>query len=495
MRGIAASGILFAACLFLCSFLDAADYVNKSYRTTFLSPGLAKKYYKIEVQTYRFLNRQYSDVNGLIESFRGTSRYSYDVFSSAFCYGGGGVMDCQSFTYDGAVAAIAYTLSGNQRKAKDILKTYRKEFYCLKGDDSVGLYNSYRTDTAGDNGLNVGIDGDRMHLGPTIWVGIAALQYTALTGDLEFIAFVIDIARWARRLHHAQLSDGAPGGVCMGSGWGPDWSLVFSTENNVDYYAFLNMLNEIYVRGGKHVKGIYEGKNYGQEDMDVEMEGVKRWLKEVAYDADQKTFNCGYNEKGCDKMRALDTISWTIAALGPARLQEMGIHPFTLVDYAERKFSAFNTINGERVKGFDFTDINGRQKKMRLVWIEGTGQQIVAYQVMANYAERLGVAERVDEYRQKAVKYSVELEKISTLADLIDNALPYVAKRLGEKEVVFSFDYGWEIPRGNKGQWVASVSSTVWRYFALTAFNPLAFDKDTVNYKLFKLFERAQAKL
>jgi hypothetical protein len=374
------------------------------------------------------------------------------------------------------------------------LKAYRREFYFLKNNDMVGLYNCYRTDKESNNGLGIGIDGDRVHLGPNMWVGIAALQYTALTGDLEFIGFCVDMAKWTRQLEHHSFPDGVRGGVCMGSGWGPDWSLVYSTENNIDYYAFLKMLREIYDRGGNHIKNIYRGKNYGPAEMDHELNGVKRWLKEVAFDPDVKTFDCGYNEKGPDKTRALDTVSWSISGLGPAELKDMGIHPFSLIDFAERKFVAVNNIKGERVKGFDFTDAAGRTNKTRLIWIEGTGQQIVAYQVMADYARRLGSAERAEEFRQKAARYSDELEKIASLSGLIDNALPYTAKCLGEKEVIFTFDYGWEIPRGHKGQPVGSVSSTAWRYFALAAFNPLAFDKDTVNYKLFSLLERAQAK-
>jgi len=107
----------------------------------------------------------------------------------------------------------------------------------------------------------------------------------------------------------------------------------------------------------------------------------------------------------------------------------------------------------------------------------------------------MGLKQRAEEYRLKAIRYSDEMEKVSVLTGLVDDALPYVARQLGEKEVIFTFDYGWEIPRGNKGQAVASVSSTMWRYFAASAFNPLVFDRDNVNYKLFTLLEQAQAGL
>lgn len=132
---------LTAAVFFLsaCSLpLFAVNNIPRDANNIFLSKPLAKKFFKHEVETVRFLDRQQSSVNGLIESFRGTSRYTFDLFTSAFCYGRGGVLDCQAFTYDSAVAAMAFTLAGQPQKAQKIFASYKKEFYMAK-NENIGL--------------------------------------------------------------------------------------------------------------------------------------------------------------------------------------------------------------------------------------------------------------------------------------------------------------------------------------------------------------------
>jgi hypothetical protein len=487
-----------AFCAFLLAItttampLSAADYISKEHRNSFASPSLQKNFYKIEGQTTRFFDRQHSSVNGLIESFRGTSCYAYDLFTKAFTYGHGGVLDCQAFTYDNAVAMLTYLIAGQDKKAADILKVYRKEFYYDK-NDHVGLFNSYRTDKdCGNGGLTLGIDGDRIHLGPTMWVGIAALQYTALTGDLQFLSLVIDMAKWTQRLNHYRFPDGQKGAPSMGFGWGPDWSTVYSTENVVDYYAVLTMLREIYIRGDDKIKNIYNHKSFGLKDMDFELAGVTRWMKDVAYDKEKKAFNCGSNENGPDRTAALDTVSWTIAAFGPEKLERMGVDPFALIDHAESQFLVKCALGDMKIEGFDFTNPQGRNRSLRMVWFEGTGLQTVTYQVMSRYAKKKGIKDRAEAYRQKAIKFSNELQRASEIIKLADSALPYTSRCPAEQEIILTFRDEWEIPRGNKGQWVSSASSTGWRYFALAGFNPLSFDEEVISYRLFapRLAER-----
>ncbi|MBN1823952.1 MAG: hypothetical protein JW803_06520 [Endomicrobiales bacterium] len=477
--------------LFVLAFIfveaSANKFVDRGHWQRFISPYLQKNLYKIEVQTVMFLDRQQSDVNGLVESFRGTSSYAYDLFTRSFCYGRGGALDCQSFTYDSAVAAMAYMLAGKFDKAAKILRAYQKEFYREK-EGGVGLYNSYRTDIRGSSGaLAAGIDGNRIHIGPVMWVAVAAIQYTAITGDTEFFSFIVDTVKWAQHLEHFTFLDGERGGASMGFGWGPDWSRVFSTENNVDYYAVLKMLKKIVGESGnEQVKGILARSGLDERDIDAEMEAVERWLREIAYDSDEKRFNCGYNENGLDTIKALDTVSWTIASLGPDKLVELGVDPYSLMDFAEKYFSVTNGIKDKTVNGFDFTDYSGRKSSLKMVWIEGTAFHTVAYQVMSDYAARTGNKAKAKEYLNKAVKFSDEIEKVSEAVKIVDNALPYTTKCPAEKQVMYTFAYEWEVPRGSKGQWVASVSSTVWRYYAILGFNPLALDTKNVKYRLFQ---------
>ena len=475
---------------FILSFFAAVSYagdvVNKKYREQYLPPEALENYYKYQVNACNFFARQTSDVNGLVESYRGTSVYSYDIFNRAFIYGRGGVLDAQSFTYDGAIAALAYLVCDQPKKAADILRVYQREFYCIK-NENYGLFNSYKSDKEATKwGLSIGIDGDRMHVGPTIWVAIAALQYTALTGKYEFLPFIIDICKWTEALPHYTLANGQRGAVSMGSGWGPDWTKIFSTENIVDHYALLKMLKEIYELQIPEIQKIFEEKKYTLTDIEKEMFAIERWLMEVAYDKEKKTFNVGANEHGVDKTDALDTVSWTIAALSPERLIIMGVDPYRLMQFADREYLVEGEMGDTVIKGYDFTNFDGRRKDYRMVWFEGTGFHIVAMQVMSKYASETGDKKKADYFRQKAKYFLNEMTKASKICAMQDFALPYVSKKLGEKEVITTFYYEWEVPRGRKGQWVSSASSTGWYIIAMSAFDPLSFDKKNVNYKLFK---------
>lgn len=471
----------------------AGNNLNNGVKNDYIPQALQKKFYKIEVQTLDFLGKQQSEINGLIESYRGTSVYTYDLFSRDFCVGRGGVLDCQSFTYDGALAAMAFILAGKTDNARKMLNAYRKEFYKPK-DDVLGLCNAYRTDKNDEDGLMVGIDGVKIHVGPMMWVSMAALHYTAVTDDLQYLGFIIETVKWARQQNHWDFPDGSKGGVSMGYGWGTDWSKVYSTENNIDYYAVLSMLNQLYFSGDSRVRNIFSKFGYGPGDIRTEIDGVERWFKEAAYSQKENAFYCGYNEKGADKTRALDNVSWMIDALGPQKLLDMDIDPFDLMEYAERRFLVINDVMGESVEGFDFTDPVGRRSTTRIIWFEGTGFQTVAYQVMARYAKKIGRKEKAEEYRLKALKFSNELDKASQLVNMSAGALPYTSKCLGEKEVMFAYCNEWELPRGHDGQWVASVSSTMWRYFVFCGFNPMSFNNSRVDYKIAKLNMNAIAK-
>lgn len=464
----------------------AGDIVNKKYREQYLSPAAIKNYYKYQVNVTSFLDRQTSDINGLVESFRGTSVYSYDIFTRAFIYGRGGVLDAQSFTYDGAIASLAYLVSDQPKKAADIIRVYAREFYCIK-NDNYGLFNSYKSDKEATKwGLPIGIDGDRMHIGPTLWVAIAALQYTAVTGKLEFLPFVIDVCKWTESLPHYTFRNGQRGAVSMGSGWGPDWTKVYSTENIVDHYALLKMLKEVYELKNSEITNIFEKKKYSDLNINREMFSIERWLMEVVYDKNKKTFNMGVNEHGVDKVDALDTVSWTIPALTPVRLIEMGVDPYHLMQFADKHYQVSDNIESVEVKGYDFTNPNGRKKGYRMVWFEGTGFHIVAMQTMAKFSQEKGFEKRAVFFKQQAMYFLNEMTKASNLCGMIDGALPYTSKKPKEKEVLTTFQWEWEIPRGRKGQWVSSVSSTGWYIIAMSAFDPLGFDKKNVNYKLFK---------
>ncbi len=480
--------LLLLMSVFFVQNVFSVEIVLKEYREQFSPENLKTDYYKLQMKTASFFDRQTSSVNGLVESHRGTSVYSYDFFSRSFITGNGGVLDAQAFIYDTAIASLAYLLAGQNNKVVKILKVCEREFYSKKDDSRLGLYNAYKTDVPRKRwGLTPGIDGNRVHLGPNIWVTIAAFQYTAFTGKLDFLQFALDSLKWASEIHHYRFSDGKLGAASMGYGWTPpDWSKIYSTENVVDHYAALKMAKDIYYNSNVDVKSYFQKANYGIENIEAEIENIERWLVKLIYDKNKKTLNMGYNEKGVDRTDALDTVSWTITAVTPERLAELGIDPFYLMDFADEQYRVSDKIEEQEIQGYDFTNQQGRRKNYRMVWFEGTCFHITTIQVMSDYAEKLGKHDLKDEYKKQAVEMLEYVDNASRIINLIDNSLPYTSKRPNDKQIYTTFADYWEIPRGKNGSWVASSSSTGWRLIAASAFNPLHFNKDTVEYKLFK---------
>ncbi len=472
--------------LFISSLGYSVEIVDRAYRESFSGDAVKEDYFKIQMRTANFFDRQTSSVNWLIESYRGTSKYSYDLFSRSFIVGKNGVLDAQAFTYDQAIAALSYLLAGQNKKIDKILRVCEREFPIQKSD-YIGLYNAYKTDVHRKRwGLTPGADGNRVHLGPNMWIAIAALQYTAVTGKTDFIPFVIDMLKWAEQIKHYTMSDGEKGAASMGYGWEPpDWSKVYSTENVVDHYAVLKMLKKLYNTGNEDIINDFKKAKYTVEDIDREMANIERWLVRLIYDKNKMSFNMGYNPNGVDRTDALDTVSWTIAAVTPERLAELGIDPFEMIKFADYNYFVSDFIDDAEVQGYDFTNEQGRRKGYRMIWFEGTNFHIVTLQIMSKYAKSVGEEELSEIYRQKAEDILTNVHKASNLIKLIDNALPYVSKKPKENEILTTFARDWEIPRGKDGNWVASSSSTGWFLIAASAFNPFDFD-NSVSYKIFK---------
>lgn len=441
-----------------------------------------EKLMQADKETLTFLNKERSAVTGLVESFHGSSPYYYDPASEQYYPDKVGILDEQGFTYDLALVIMVYALNGHFDKARKILSVLEKNFPVEK-NGYIGLFNSYVItdfDTWGEDILKMGIDGDRIHVGPNMWVAMAALQFNKITGSHEFLPFALEISKWAYNLPHFKFPDGSRGPASMGSGWGPDWSTVFSTENVIDNYAVLKTLEEVYIGADEKIRKIFEQKKFGWTEILLEKASIIKWLKEVGFNPQYQSFNCGYNENGVDKTKALDTVSWGIAAISPAELIKWGIDPFKMIEFAENNFMIEQTISGEAIKGFDFTDEKYKDpNRARLIWWEGTGQMVLAYQIMADYCQQTGDTDRMVEYQNKALIFSREMGKMAKITGLPSGTLPYTSIQPKDTEIINTFSYGWEIPRGLNGQWVSSLSSTLWRVIGVSGFNPLDSRQNT----------------
>jgi len=143
----------------------------------------------------------------------------------------------QASTYEqGAMGLLALRMNDLDR-ARTIFRFFKEAWD--KGPKKEGprygisgLVNFYNVDFASE-----GIE-KRIHLGPNAWAGLFAARFANQTKDKEALQWALDVAYWTRNtLKHEN------GAVAMGpadEASGAPWTRVFSTENNLSYYAMLS---------------------------------------------------------------------------------------------------------------------------------------------------------------------------------------------------------------------------------------------------------------
>lgn len=351
-------------------------------------------------------------------------------------YEGDPALEANAYTYDQSLVAQAYLLFGDVKNAEAILSFFESKAEKKAG----GFYNAYHTvdSTPTENNTNTG---------PSLWVGIAALQYEHRVKDGRFLPLAESIGAWAIAL---QDSEGGLKG-------GPDLNW-YSTEHNLDAYAFFRMLHE---ETGKSEYGAAAVKSLV-------------WIKKYAYSQTEGRMQRG---KG-DSTIATDTFSWAIAAIGPATLKKIDLNPADIIDYAEKHCEVSVTIPGPDgksmgVRGFDFAKAQnvGRGGIISTEW---TAQMIVAYQMLAAHHRVSGDEENFSLYQDKADFYLSELQKLiitsSSRTGQGRGCLPYAS--------IDNVDtgHGWRTPKGRR---TGSVAGTAYGLFAWVGYNPFNLDNDT----------------
>ena len=430
---------------------------------------------KIAQATQGFLDKQTSPVTKLVESFENTSRLVYDPATSRFETGSKEYLESQCFVYDGALAAIAYSLLREFERAKDILSIFEWNFHYAKGDH-IGLFNAYRTDAHADASrlLSMGIDGDRMHAGPNIWVGLAAYQYTMLSGDIQLFPLCLEMIKWViHRIPHYSPLDGVRGGIAMGSGWGPNWKEIYSTEHNIDYFALLNIVASCFKN--PDLEGMIKASALRFEEICEEQTATLSWLLRRVFDKTEHRFNTGINEAGIDRVRALDTTSFAILGIGPRCLMDNEVDPIRLIEGVEKHLQVSVNVENEIITGFDFTDAEGHGgNRPPVIWIEGTYQMVLAYQEMANFYHSEGNKTNEAYWRRKAEFLAKQTERLTDLLSSDQQIPPYTSARPKSTEIMTTFKENWEIQRTDSSLAVKSVASAVWRFLAASRFNPMS---------------------
>jgi len=337
-----------------------------------------------------------------------------------------------SFLYDQALLAILYVRFSDFERAKKIF-----DFFKFKAKKQFGGFlNAYYT-SDGQPAEYV------IHSGPNIWLGIAISHYINKTNDKSYLSLLKEILDWVISLQNEDKEGGIRGGPQI------SW---YSTEHNLDAYALFNMAYQL----------------TGEEKYKEAREKIVNWLILHAYDRPEVPVKRG---KG-DSTIATDTYAWSIASLGPERLESMGMNPEAIVEFAEKYCGVEIELAGKeqekiKVKGFDFAPSQhlGRGPVISCEW---TSQMILTYKLMAKFYRKKEMPTKVNYYEKKAENYLNDLFKliISSPSPVGwgESCLPYATEEFVDT------GHGWVTP---KGKTTGSVSSTVYALFAYYGFNPL----------------------
>jgi hypothetical protein len=369
-------------------------------------------------QMYHWLKTHQSHSTGLVISFEGDVR-----------------LNDWAFTYDQALVIQVFVLFGDYQRAEKILN-----FYNRKIDDKFkGFVNAYYA-SLGKEAENI------IHSGPNIWLGIAILQYTIRTKNEQYLPLARQIADWIISLQEMDPEGGIKGGPRV------HW---YSTEHNLDAFAFFNMMYEV-----TH-----------QEKYELAARKVLNWLVAYAYEKKIPPIKRG---KG-DATIATDTYAWSIAAVGPEKLRELDMDPDQIIKFAEDNCGVeveYVRPDGKTiiVKGFDFAKYY-HLPRGGVISTEWTAQMILAFKIMQQYYTRNQNILKAKYYEDKAEDY------LNELANLIISSpsptgqgygcLPYAT------EDDIDTGHGWRTPRGKS---TGSVAATAYAIFAQKGFNPLKIE-------------------
>lgn len=346
-----------------------------------------------------------------------------------------------AFIYDQALAVQVFLSFGNDKGARKILNFFHAR---IKGDFQ-GFYNGYYYDSGE-------IAESTVHSGPNIWIGIAALQYIYKTGDKYYLPMARKITDWL-----ITVQDKDPVGGIKG---GPEvpW---FSTEHNLDAYALFYMMYQT-----------TEEQKYR-----MAKEKVLSWLNDYAMVSHAEEYKVPPVNRGKgDATIATDTYAWSLAAIGPKKLKEMGMDPEAIMKFAEEHCAVivqYTRPSGIEltVSGFDFSK-PAHVARGGLVSPELTSQMIIAFRILSDYFVQKGDFYKGTYYEEKAKAYLNELNKLIISSPSAkgqgEGCLPYSTLENADT------GHGWHTPYGTR---TCSVAGTGYMIMAIKHWNPLSLGR------------------
>ena len=126
------------------------------------------------------------------------------------------------WTYDQALAVIAFVAAGEHHSARNILSTLEH----LQNEDG-SFYFSYLIST-----LSPPAGGERVYSGTVAWVAMAVNFYRGLTSDNRFFPLLHKTLCWLEKQQELERGSPAFGGITFGMRRD-----ILSTEHNLDCYS------------------------------------------------------------------------------------------------------------------------------------------------------------------------------------------------------------------------------------------------------------------
>jgi chitodextrinase len=339
------------------------------------------------------------------------------------------------YTYDQAVASIAFIVKGERARAEKVLNKMRDI-----QDPSGYWLNSYWY----NNGAGEEI---RKHVGPVVWMAMAAMAYEKQYNDTRYRPMALKALDWS--LQYKKANGGIAGGWSAWSNSDEPWS---STEHNIDIYRVL-----------QYFGSVEPSKTAAYNSAAT---GVKSFLDNVVWDDGAKRFKGGWkNDTGLiDPKIPMDVNPWGVLALGTNGTRNYGAsiayvenasgNPGTLANPRYKQTLTYNDA-GNTLTGYDFDwtdevlpayDDNGNQIGLTGadVWFEGSAFMSLAYYMLGNTA--------------KADAINTEIIKKQGTSGPSLGGIPYSLKGTSNSY--------WVMAQQN------CVSSTGWLILSLNRFNP-----------------------
>ncbi len=267
-----------------------------------------------------------------------------------------------AFTYDNAVAALAFIASGDRQRAQQIVDAL---LYAQNHDRAYKdgrIRNSYRAGKLVSPDGRVPLPGwydtkesrwveDEFqvstHTGNVAWAMLALLGYYETYGGAPYLTATEKMGEWVEQ--NCRDSRGVGGYLGGFSGWETNPKLLTykATEHNLDLYAAFWRLYSI----------------TGNPAWKERAMAAKRFVLSM-WDEGEGKFWTGTRLDGVTVNR--DNIPLDVQAWAPLVLREEGKPYWRSLTYSEKQ----HRVGG----GFDFNQDRDR------IWYEGTAQMAVAYQ-------------------------------------------------------------------------------------------------------------------